>query len=121
MPWVSVDDSLSHLASDRWFRRELPHVLIRMRTNSLQGVMMAAEAAVGAAILPCFMGDASEHLSRVGDPIEGGGSALWLLTHEDLRHTARVRAFLDFMADALRANIDLLEGRAEDLIDETEF
>lgn len=112
MPWVSVDNSLSHLASDKWFRRELPHVLIRMRSNSLQGVMMAAEAAVGAAILPCFMGDTSTHLNRVGDPIKDGGSALWLLTHEDLRHTARVRALLDFMAEALRDNIDLLEGRA---------
>lgn len=36
---------------------------------------------------------------------------LWLLTHEDLRNTARVRIFLDFMAAALAANADLLEGR----------
>lgn len=114
IPWVSVDDSLSHLASDKWFRRELPNVRITMRSNSLQGVMMAAEAEIGAAILPCFMGDASERLNRIGDPIPDSGSALWLLTHEDLRHTARVRAFLDFMADALRADINLLEGWAEE-------
>lgn len=112
MPWITVDDSLAHLASDKWFRNKLPHALITMRSNSLQGVMMAAEAEIGAAILPCFMGDRSVLLNRVGDPIDGGGSALWLLTHEDLRHTARVRAFLDFMADALRGDIDLLEGRA---------
>lgn len=112
IPWVAVDDSLAHLASDKWFRRILPHALVTMRSNSLQGLMVAAEAEVGAAILPCFMGDQSSKLGRVGNPIPDGGSALWLLTHEDLRHTARVRAFLDFMAEALRSDIDLLEGRA---------
>ncbi len=34
-----------------------------------------------------------------------------MLTHEDLRHTARVRIFVDFMAVALAADADLLEGR----------
>ena len=117
MPWVTVDDSLSHLASDKWFRRTLPHARITMRSNSLQGLLMAAEAKIGAAILPCFMGDTSGSLHRLGDPIAECRSALWLLTHEDLRHTARVRAFLDFMADALRADIDLLEGRTQTLSD----
>lgn len=36
---------------------------------------------------------------------------LWLLIHEDLRQTARIRLFLDFMATALTADADLLEGR----------
>lgn len=114
MPWISVDDSLGHLASDKWFRRSLPDALVVMRCNSLLGVMMAAESEIGAAILPCFMGDKSTLLKRVGAPIKDAGSKLWLLTHADLRHTARVRAFLDYMADALRGNIDLLEGRTAD-------
>lgn len=112
IPWVSADDSLSHLASDQWFRREHPNAKIAMRSNSLQGVLIAAEAGVGVGLLPCFMGDRSPSLARISDPIQGGGSALWLLTHEDLRHTARVRAFLDFMADAFRSDINLLEGLA---------
>ncbi len=36
---------------------------------------------------------------------------LWLLTHEGLRNTTRVRAFMDFMADTLATDADLLEGR----------
>jgi hypothetical protein len=39
-------------------------------------------------------------------------SALWLLTHPDLRRVARVRAFLDFMAERLAEKRPLLEGRA---------
>lgn len=35
---------------------------------------------------------------------------LWLLTHEDLRQTPRIRAFLDFLAEALAKEAPLLEG-----------
>ena len=37
-------------------------------------------------------------------------TALWILTHEDLRHTARIRAFTEFAASALSRRRPLLEG-----------
>lgn len=112
MPWVAVDDSLTHLASDQWFRSTYPGAVVALRCNGLQGVQIAAEAGMGAAILPCFMGDKSDKLIRIDTPIMDAGSILWLLTHEDLRRTGRVRAFLDYMAEALQDDILLMEGRA---------
>ena len=41
------------------------------------------------------------------------GRDIWLLTHQDLRQTTRVRIFTEFMADAIRGYSDLLEGRSE--------
>lgn len=110
--WLAVDDSLAHLAADKWFRKSLPDAHIAMRSNSLLGLLHGCEAGMGAALLPCFMGDPRAKLVRLGAPIPEAASALWLLTHEDLRHTARIRAFMDFMADALMAEVELLEGRA---------
>ena len=83
-----------------------------MRCNSLTGLMAAATSGMGVAMLPCFMGDPSPALVRLADPVDAAASALWLLTHEDLRHTARVRAFMDFTADALKDDVALLEGNA---------
>jgi hypothetical protein len=50
---------------------------------------------------------------RIGHRVnsEEVDTRIWLLTHEDLRHMGRVRAFLDFMAAALVGERDLLEGR----------
>ena len=59
------------------------------------------------------MADRRKNLVRLDAPIDDASSALWLLTHEDLRRTGRVRAFMDFMAVSLAAEIDLIEGRAE--------
>ena len=41
----------------------------------------------------------------------GMGSAQVLLTHADLRRTAKVRAFINFMANAIMPHKDLIEGR----------
>ena len=47
---------------------------------------------------------------RIGDYLEGG-LFLWLLTHPELRNTARVMAFMRFMRKVLDRDFDLLEGR----------
>lgn len=113
MDWLSVDESLAHLAADKWFRRQFPDVRIALRSNSLLGLLHTCEAGMGAALLACFMADRRKNLVRLDAPIDDASSALWLLTHEDLRRTGRVRAFMDFMAVSLAAEIDLIEGRAE--------
>lgn len=112
LDWLGVDESLAHLAAAKWFRNTHPDANVILRANSLFGLLHTCEAGMGAALLACFMADPRKGLSRIGEPIPGAGTMLWLLTHEDLRHTGRVRAFMDFMAASLAAEIDLLEGRA---------
>lgn len=36
---------------------------------------------------------------------------LWLLVHPDLRHSARIRAFMSFVVEAVRQRRAELEGR----------
>ncbi len=107
-PWVAPDDSLAHIASARWLRDLDPPVAIR--ANTVSGLMDAAKAGMGLAALPCFMGDQEPMLRRVGDPIPALETGLWALTHRDLRQTARIRAFLEALAQAVGDLRPLLEG-----------
>ena len=50
---------------------------------------------LGAGFAPCLWGDAYPELQRLTEPLPTFGMDLWLLTHPDLRHTARVRAFIE--------------------------
>ena len=59
-------------------------------------MLAAVRAGIGVAILPCYLADPDPDLRRLGPEIEDLGVDLWMLTHPDLRHTARVRAVLDF-------------------------
>lgn len=109
--WLVFDESMSHIAAARWLRGHVPDDAVALRSNSLSGLCQTAAAGVGLALLPCFMADPHPGLRRLGPPRPSAESALWLLTHEDLRHAARVRAFMDHMAAVLGAERDLLEGR----------
>lgn len=81
------------------------------RTNSITAAHAAAKAGIGLAALPCVLADCDPTLTRAASLPEDFMLDLWLLIHEDLRQTARIRLFLDFMATALAADADLLEGR----------
>ncbi|NQV84393.1 MAG: LysR family transcriptional regulator [Rhodospirillales bacterium] len=109
--WLGFDDNLSHLAAAQWMREKLPDARFALRSNNLLGLFSGAVAGMGVAPLPCFMGDTEPNLKRLFPPDPKMGSELWLLTHEDLRHTARIRAFMDFMATSIIADKNLLEGR----------
>ena len=108
--WVAPDDSLADTSVAAWMRAELRDSEIALRADSLLALRQAAAAGFGLAALPCYLGDVSPGLVRVHPPIPAMETALWILTHEDLRHTARIRAFIDFVAGALSRQRPLLEG-----------
>ncbi|MEQ9172651.1 MAG: LysR family transcriptional regulator [Rhodospirillales bacterium] len=110
-PWLMFDDSLSHLAAAKWLAREQGDAVVALRSNNLLTLMTGAVQGMGLALLPCFMADPETALERVTGPVTEAQTALWLLTHTDLRNTQRVRAFMDHMGDALAAQRGLLEGR----------
>lgn len=110
--WVGFDDSLHHLAAAKWMQKHVPGDRVTCRANTLPGIRAAARAGMGVAPLPCFFADSDPGLSRVQPPIADMASALWLLTHPDLRRVARIRAVLDFAAAWLGEQRPLLEGRA---------
>jgi DNA-binding transcriptional LysR family regulator len=109
---ISGESSLAHLGAARWLASHAPESAIVMRCNSWMSQLAAVRSSAGLAALPCFLADRLPELVRVLPPEPAMASELWLLTHPDLRRTARVRAFMDALARSLRRDRPLLEGRA---------
>lgn len=95
----------------RFVGRHAPPERIALRLNTVLGLTEAIEAGIGIGPLPCWSGDASPRLRRLGPPEPELESSLWLLTHPDLRHAGRVRAFMDMCAEAVGPLRAALEGR----------
>ena len=108
--WLMPDDELAYLPATKWLHDNYPSAQTLLRSNSFLTLFEAAKQGHGVVPLPCFLGDPDPELQRVIDPMEDLASEVWLLTHPDLRRTARVRTFTDFMMDALKKKKDLLEG-----------
>ncbi len=107
--WIGWNDRIAH---PQWIRQtDYPAIAVRGRFNSLFGQIAAAKAGFGMALLPCFIGDQEPDLVRVPPGTTRPYRHIWLLTHRDIASSVRVRAFMDFSADALHAHSDLVEGR----------
>ena len=87
-----------------------PRSRTMMRIGSMSGQALAARSGAGVAALPVFVGDADPTLERLFIVPAPATHHVWLLTHADLRQTARVRTFIDFLSEAIRRDAVHYEG-----------
>jgi DNA-binding transcriptional LysR family regulator len=106
--WVALGDGLASLRTLRPVLDGTPAERIVLRVNSVVALQQAVASGIGVGYLPCFSGERHPELRRLGPPTEPVGD-LWLLTHPDMRHSTRVRLFLDHAAAALQPMKHLFE------------
>ena len=109
-PWIAWDEGAGPPAVRRWLTERIAPERIAYRSNSLLHQLGACRAGLGVALLPCFLGDGARDLMRLAPPDSKLVTELWLLTHPDLRRTARVRALMEQLDAALRPFAPLLAG-----------
>ena len=102
--WVAPDDSLAHLEQGKWLARRVAPERIALRVDSLVGMVDAVESGLGVGMLLCPLANARAGLAQLLEPPPELNTQLWILTHPDLRQVARVRAFTQFLFDALSAD-----------------
>jgi len=102
--WNSATD-------DKWIQKsDFPNIEIYHQLSDVMSQLAAIKAGMGIAILPCFLGDVELDLQRVPPAKAIPAWDIWLLTHKDLRGTARIKTFMSFMTEAIRQHEDLLMG-----------
>ncbi|WP_426954541.1 LysR family transcriptional regulator [Muricoccus radiodurans] len=110
--WVCLGDNLAGLKVVRFAQAVVAPDRLAARCDTVLGLAHAVAAGIGVGHLPCFLGDTWPGLVRLAPPDPAYASDLWLLTHPDLRHTPRVRALMDHLAEAIAAKRPLIEGAA---------
>jgi DNA-binding transcriptional LysR family regulator len=107
---IGWDEAGAAAPAPAWLERAAGSKPPVYRANSIVNQLHAAEAGIGLALLPCFLGDCSAPLLRVLPPPAELTRELWIATHRDLRRTARVRALMKFVGVAIARERPLLEG-----------
>jgi DNA-binding transcriptional LysR family regulator len=99
--FVGPDESLSHLEQSKWLHRNVSPERIKVRVDSLVGMVDAVLHGAGAGMLLCPLADAQPSLVQLAPPSRPLDTQIWILTHPDLKQVARIRAFTQFLFDAL--------------------
>lgn len=112
MSWVGPDERMGYRMLERWMADEELGDNCQYRVDTLFGMFAAVRDGAGLAVLPCYLADGDQRLMRFGEAIPALSTDLWLLTHPDLRRTARIQALLRFLANAVKDRSAWLSGRA---------
>jgi hypothetical protein len=86
---------------------------VKLRFDSIDAVLAVVARGVGCGALPCFIADGHPALERLPGTYQETDVQLWVLTHPDLRKSARIRAGLQFFGSRLSACRSKLLGRKE--------
>lgn len=112
MAFMGYEESMDHVPQQAWLKQVSHGRPLVFRTNDLAGLFSAVKAGLGAAALPFFMtaGDADLIcLCREGAPTRD----IWLLAHEDVRRSPRVRAVMDILAEIVQRERGMLQAGGE--------
>jgi len=108
--WCLLEGTVDWLIPLVWKKKAHGERQVIFSSSMSQAVINATAEGMGFTLMPCYLGDTNDRLVRVGDPLEALTIELWVLTHPDLRHTARVKALLAYLYDELKKQADLFAG-----------
>jgi DNA-binding transcriptional LysR family regulator len=108
--WCLLEGTVDWLIPLVWKKKAHGERQVIFSSSMSQAVINATAEGMGFTLMPCYLGDTNDRLVRIGDPLEALTIELWVLTHPDLRHTARVKALLAYLYDELKKQADLFAG-----------
>lgn len=88
-----------------WLTENLPDAEIAHRLNSLSSIITSVRSGIGAAILPCLMGDDTRGLVRLLSPIPELTTPGWMVTTDEARRQPHIRAVIDFVVEQIQLSI----------------
>jgi DNA-binding transcriptional LysR family regulator len=105
VPWVAFERDAQSRVYDQWMRKHLGSTQVRLRVDIFNALAAVLRTGIGVGLLPTFMERRHPELVAVSEPIPELSVPVWMLTHPDLRQTARVRAFMQHVGDGISAQM----------------
>jgi DNA-binding transcriptional LysR family regulator len=107
--WIGAVDDLHNRFL---FADAFPEGQFKHRVDTVEAMQSMTRSGLGVTVLPCYIGDRDEGLRRLQpDRLLDCGVDLWILHHPDIRNVYRVRLFADFIAETIKEDQDLFDGR----------
>ncbi len=95
------NEALATLSVSQWLKKYVPSRCVAAASDKLSTLFKFAQQGLGIAALPHYVGQSDENMVEILELPGDCHRNVWILTHPDLRNTARVRAFMQFMYQSI--------------------
>ena len=99
--WISFERDARDLKFDRWLEDHVPDSAVAIRVDGFEHALAMLRANLGIALLPTFLENTCPDIERLSNTIDGLRTPLWLITHQDLRNTMRIKVLMQAVGPAL--------------------
>lgn len=110
--WIGFEQDSRDLKFDRWLAEVVPAEHVALRVDNFGHALAMVRAGLGIALLPSFLEDTEPTLQPFSAPIAELQTPLWLITHPELKNTARIQVMLRAFGPALAHALEEAQAAA---------
>ena len=93
-----------------WVNDHYQGARVVVRVSEIMTMMEVVRNHMGLARIPCYVADTEPSLRRIDVSLTPSTWGVWVLSHVDLRSTARVRVCREFLINIIEQQRNLIEG-----------
>ena len=108
--WIGFEGDSRDLKFDRWLSDTVPDASVALRVDNFSHAATMVRAGLGIALLPAFLEGTLQDLQPLTAPIKVLETPLWLITHPELKDTARIRVVMRAFGPALANAVQIAQG-----------
>ncbi len=101
LDWIGWDGPLKRTSAWHAMEHLFYSISPVVTATDVETTAYLCEEGLGCALLPRFIGDRHRGLVRISDQIPSVHTELWVLTHNDLKKTARVSTLLSYIGSEI--------------------
>ncbi len=110
--WIGFESDTNDLKFDRWLAAEVPADRVVLRVDNFNHALSMVLAGLGIALLPAFLEASQPKLQALSAPIAQLQTPLWLITHPELKNTARIQVMMRAFGPALAHVVEEAQSAA---------
>lgn len=96
------NEALANVSASKWLKKHVPEHCVVASSDKLSTLFKFAQQDLGITALPHYVGRSDPRMVEIMELPEYCHRHVWILTHPDLRNTARIKTFMQFMYQSTR-------------------
>lgn len=98
--FILLNESLSQLPMNQYILKRIELKQVAATASNFSALYHLCLQGLGLAALPYYVGEQAPDLCEVSEiPFSVHSNSIWILTHPDLKRSARIMAFMEFMRE----------------------